>query len=60
MTAKDTHQPITPGEKSDADRWVLQQFFIPALLYAIRHLTVGTVIRCRRAYLKRRGRKYYI
>ncbi len=60
MTVKGTHQPITPGEESDADRRVFRQFFIPALLYAIRHLTIGTAIRCRRAYLKWRGRKYYI
>ncbi len=60
MKVKSTHRPITPGEESDADRRVLRQFFMPALLYAIRHLTVGTVIRCRRAYLKWRGRKYYI
>lgn len=60
MTAKDTHQPLTPEEEYDSNWRVLREFIIPALNYSIRHLTVGSVIRLRRAYLKWRGRKYYI
>jgi hypothetical protein len=58
----DTHQPITPDEQAeDESVWrAYLRFFVPALLYAIRHLTIGTAIRTRRAYLRWRGRKYYI
>ena len=60
MTDQDTHQPLTPDEEYDSNWRALKQFFVPALNYSIRHLTVGTAIRCRRAWLKWRGHKYYI
>lgn len=60
MTEKNTHRPITPDGEYESDWQVIRKIFLPMLIYSIRHLTVGTAIRCRRAWLKWRGRKYYI
>ncbi len=57
---KSTQQPILPQFEDDS-LWHRLRHFIPlALAYSVRHLTVGTVIRLRRRYLKWRGEKYYI
>lgn len=54
------HQPILPqGEVCSPWEGLLR--FVPlAVMYSLRHLTLGTWVRFRRRVVRWRGRKHYL
>lgn len=60
LLMKGTHQPILPGSEEDSVWRAFFRFLPPALIYSMRHLTLGVVTRLRWRYLKWRGKKYYV
>jgi hypothetical protein len=58
--APSTHLPVI-GVGEAASTWQALLAFLPAAAaYAWRHLTVGTWVRLRRAWLRRRSRVWYL
>lgn len=55
-----THQPVIALAEERSQLQAFLHFLGPALIYSIRHLTIGTWIRLRRSYLRRRREIWWI
>jgi hypothetical protein len=55
-----THQPVIAVAEESSGLRAFFRFLVPAIVYSIRHLTFGSLVRLRRLYLRSHKRTWWI